>query len=103
MEDRSFKPSLEWKVVALGSSNALAGPIPIDAMRYSRVKKALMDKCYRRDRIEGDTRRFMHPSIKGLYVYINDTDKSVKAQADGASALSQAAYDLELPSYRSGG
>jgi len=102
VEDRSPKSVLEWKVVALGSSNALKGPIPIDAMRYSRVKKALMDKCYRRDRIEGDSKRFMHPSIKGLYIFMNDTEKYIKAQADGASALGQAAFDLELPSYREG-
>jgi hypothetical protein len=101
MQDKSIKPKLEWKVVGLGQSGGFNGPLPIDAMRFSKVKKLLTDKCYRRAGVEGPFTKYMHSSIRNLYVFINEGEKLVRAQADGASALAQAADDLELPSYRS--
>jgi hypothetical protein len=102
MQDKTPKAILEWRVVAMGASTAATGFITIDAMRFNNCKKLLMDKCYRKDRIEGTASRYMHPSIRGLYIYISEVEKKIQATADGPSALAQAADDLNLPSYNAG-
>lgn len=93
---------LEWRVMSLsGGSNIPKTVIPIEGMKYKEVKKALRIKGYRRMPGEGAEIKYSQPSVRGLFVAINDGEKSIRAIAPGQSSLSQIINDFDLPMYRS--
>jgi hypothetical protein len=99
-KDKSF--ILEWRVVSLGSSSGMAkSVIPIEGMKFKEVRKALRIKGYRRLPGEGQEIRYSQPSVRGLFVAVNESERYIKAVAPGQSSLSQVVNDFDLPMYRS--
>ena len=93
---------LEWRVMSLsGGSNIPKHVIPIEGMKFKEVRKALRIKGYRRLPGEGQEIRYSQPSVRGLMVAVNETEKSLKAISPGQSSLSQVINDFDLPMYRS--
>jgi hypothetical protein len=93
---------LEWRVMSLGGgSNIPKHVIPIEGMKFKEVRKALRIKGYRRMPGEGQEIRYSQPSVRGLFVAVNEAEKSLKAISPGQSSLSQVINDFDLPMYRS--
>ncbi|MDO8303335.1 MAG: hypothetical protein Q7T18_08840 [Sedimentisphaerales bacterium] len=101
MEKKDKSIVLEWRVVSLGGGSSLEkGIIPIEAMKFKTVRKALRIKGYRRLPGEGQEIKFSQPSVRGLVVAVNETERSIRAISPGQSSLAQVINDFDLPMYR---
>lgn len=99
-KDKSF--ILEWRVMSLAGGNTIAkSVIPIEGMKFKEVRKALRIKGYRRVPGEGQEIKYSQPSVRGLMVAVNESDRTIRAIAPGQSSLSQVINDFDLPMYRS--
>ncbi len=49
----------------------------------------------------GDEKKYEHYSIRGLTLFINETEKTIRVEGYSSAALAQAADDFNLPMYRS--
>jgi hypothetical protein len=93
---------LEWRVISLGNSSGIPKTIiPIEGMKYKEVRKQIRLKGYRRLPGEGAEVLYSQPSVRGLMIAVNDSDRSIRAIAPGQSSLSQIINDFDLPMYRS--
>jgi hypothetical protein len=102
MEKKDKSIILEWRVISLGaSSNVPKTVIPIQSMKYKEVRKLIRLKGYRRLQGEGQEIKYSQPSVRGLFIAVNDADRSIRAIAPGQSSLSQIINDFDLPMYRS--
>jgi hypothetical protein len=92
---------LEWRVISLGGASGVPkSVIPIEGMKFKEVRKAIRLKGYRRLQGEGQEIKYSQPSVRGLFVAVNEAEKSIKAIAPGQSSLSQIINDFDLPMYR---
>ena len=99
-KDKSF--TLEWRVVSLsGTSDMPKDVIRIEGMKFKEVRKTVRLKGYRRLSGQGAEIRYSQPSVRGLMLAINESQKSIRAIAPGESSLAQVANDFDLPMYRS--
>ena len=102
MERKDKSIILEWRVISLGgSSNLSKSIIPIQGMKYKEVRKMIRLKGYRRLQGEGQEIKYSQPSVRGLFIAVNDAERSIRAIAPGQSSLAQIINDFDLPMYRS--
>lgn len=102
VEKRERTVTLEWRVASLAEGAKLQqGIIPISAEKFNNVKKLHTEKGYMHGHLVEGEMRYEHHSTKGLYLCINEGGRTIKAVANGQSALSQVEDDFGLPMYKS--
>lgn len=99
MQKRELKFSRSWKVASLGGKLP-EGVIPIEVNKFKNVLKYLTDKGYRLVRKSGAENQYNCDSVR-LSLFINHTEKAIRAEAFGDSGLSKAIDDFALPAYKS--
>ncbi len=89
-----------WKVVSLGSHQKLDDVIPISSHDFTSVTKLLREKGYRRMGRQANETEFRDDSVR-ISLFVNEVEKTIRAQAHSEIALSKVASDFNLKTYRS--
>jgi len=100
MEKREQTFSIVWKVRSLAGGKSSDKALPIDGVKFKSVRKALIEKGYGHAQFMGDEKKYEHYSIRGLTLFINETEKTIRVEGYSSAALAQAADDFNLPMYR---
>jgi hypothetical protein len=102
MEKHSTMLEKRWRVQTLSESHESEKDIiPIEGSKFKQVRKEITQKGYRRKHTVGDEAEYEFAEIKGLEVFLNEKDRSIRAKAPGETALSKVINDFDLPLYRS--
>ena len=100
MQKREQIFRIVWKVRSLDGGKVVGDVLSIDGGKFKQVKKALAEKGYLHGAIVGGEKKYDHYSTRGLSLFINETEKTVKAEAYSQAALAQVLDDFQLPAYR---
>lgn len=98
MEKKELTFCRLWKVASLGDKLP-EGAIPIETSRFKSVLKTLSDKGYRLAGKTGEENHYRCDSVR-VSLFINHTQKVIRAEAFGESGLSKAIDDFGLPAYK---
>ncbi len=101
-----FKPELPtkvWKVFPMGANVPFGGMIiSIDYEKFKIVYDSWSTKGYRPVSGTSDEtkeRKYEHRSFLGSFLYINLSEKIIRAESSSESGLSAIASDFKLPMY----
>lgn len=101
-----FKPELPtkvWKVLPMGANVPVDGTtISIDYEKFKNVYDSWSTKGYREvGRIgeEDKERKYEHRSFLGSFLFINISEKIVRAESTSESGLAAIASEFKLPMY----
>jgi hypothetical protein len=100
MEKREQTFSIVWKVRSLEGSKSSSKALPIDGGKFKAVRKTLSGKGYGHAQVMGSEKKYEHYSIRGLSLFINEAEKTIRVEGYSDAALAQAVDDFELPMYR---
>ncbi len=103
MEKHRVMLEKRWRVITLNESHSLDNKdiIPIEGAKFKQIRKEILQKGYRRKQTTGEEVEFEFAEIKGLEVFLNENQRTVRARAPGETALSKVINDFDLPSYKS--
>ena len=100
MEKREQIFRVVWKVRSLDGGKVEGNCLSIDGGKFKQVKKALAEKGYLHGSVMGEEKRYEHYSTRGLSLFINEAEKTIRAEAYSQAALAQVLDDFQLPAYR---
>lgn len=99
------KPTKTWKaktlttVVPVKPGVGIEKIIYMDATKFKKIAQTIATKNYRSKGKIGELSVYEHRRYVGLKVYIDVTNKIIKAEANGESALNIVADEFNLPRY----
>ncbi|MGV8152460.1 MAG: hypothetical protein ACP5OG_05245 [Candidatus Nanoarchaeia archaeon] len=106
---RLKKPTRLWKVKGLESAavssesgQGFSKVIYMAPDKFKKISQCIGTKNYRSKGKVGSESIYEHRRYGGLMVYIDSSNKTIRAEANAENTLNIVADELELPRYNSG-
>ncbi|MHC4477014.1 MAG: hypothetical protein ACYTEL_15315 [Planctomycetota bacterium] len=100
MEKRERAVRRLWKVASLGGHDKVGEAIPISSHQFASVMKLARELGYRRRGTQDNETEFRDDSVR-ISLFINEAEKTIRAEAHSEVALSKVASDFGLKTYKS--